>query len=225
MRDQHQGSGPDPDVVRAWAAGWAVSRGTPAPTDAGGSHRIAVGLPGHAVRYVVPSTDTGPLRELADEVAAPDVWLKVCAERDAVLPLLGTGWRVDATEYLMAAPLAATARSASAPAGYRLEVEAADGAVDVRVLTEDGRPAASGRVGCAGPDAVYDKIVTEPEHRRRGLGSLVMRRLAHECRASGAERGVLVATEVGLALYRAIGFRLHSPVIPAVFAQTTAGTP
>ncbi|MGW4893559.1 GNAT family N-acetyltransferase [Kitasatospora sp. NPDC004240] len=209
---------PDPVLVHGWAAGWAVSRRTAAPVAVDGGHRIEVGLPGHVRRYVLPSAEPSVLRVLAGTAAEPGVWLKVCAARERVAPLLGPGWLLKEPEFLMAAPLRARARAV--PAGYRVEVGAADGAVDLRVLTTDGRPAATGRVGRAGTDAVFDQIVTEPEHRRRGLGSIVMNGLVTAVRELGAERGILVATADGLALYRTLGWELHSPVTAAVFDGT-----
>ncbi|MGW6914608.1 GNAT family N-acetyltransferase [Kitasatospora sp. NPDC054939] len=222
------GSAPDPGLVSGWVHGWAVSRRTAQPVPANGGHRIDVGLPGHTVRHVLPAAEPEVLRRLAATAAAPGVWLKVCAEPADVVPLLGPGWRTGDTEYLMAAPLEVIAPSqgapADAPAGYRVETIADGSAIDVRVVSADGSPAASGRVGCAGTDAVFDQVVTEPEHRRRGLGSTVMRALAEAARARGARRGVLVATEDGRALYLALGWDLHGPVVPAVFSPADTPT-
>ena len=50
-------------------------------------------------------------------------------------------------------------------------------------------------------------VWTEPKHRRRGVGRLVMAELLGWCREEGLVRVVLNPSEVSLPLYRALGFR------------------
>ena len=48
-----------------------------------------------------------------------------------------------------------------------------------------------------GTDAVMDRILTWPDHRRRGLARAVMGALASAALERGAHRGILVASEEG----------------------------
>ena len=60
------------------------------------------------------------------------------------------------------------------------------------------------------PDAQWAYVAnvwTAPEHRRRGVGRLVMDAVLRWCRDEGMERVVLNASEVSLPLYRGLGFR------------------
>jgi len=57
---------------------------------------------------------------------------------------------------------------------------------------------------------VFDQIMTDPAHRRRGLASVVMTALTDAARAEGARRGLLLASEVGSLLYAALGWRTLS---------------
>lgn len=61
-----------------------------------------------------------------------------------------------------------------------------------------------------------DQVVTEPAHRRRGLGRTVMAALERAAVERGVVRGVLVATEDGLGLYGSLGWTVDSPVTAAV---------
>ncbi|MBW8481139.1 GNAT family N-acetyltransferase [Actinomadura parmotrematis] len=204
------------ELARAWIRGWTVSRGTPPPVAVGdGVHRVDVGLPGHLVRYVVPRPDGRTVRDLAERARAAGTWLKICADAERTASLLGDGWTVqDAPEYLMAVELRRIAPR-TLPAGYTLDLDATGPALAAAVRTAEGAPAASGRAGLADGHAVFDQIATEPSHRRRGLGGVIMSALAAAAAARGARTGVLVATADGRALYRHLGWREVGPVTAA----------
>lgn len=84
----------------------------------------------------------------------------------------------------------------------------------MRIL-HDGVEAASGLLAVVGEDAVPHRIQTSPEHRRRGLGSVVMGVLAQEAVKAGAADGLLFATEDGLHLYAKLGWQRISDVVIA----------
>ena len=197
----------DMEILAAWVRGWAVSRGTPPPVEEPDGHRVDVGLPGHRVRYLLREPETVAAR--ARTVVEPGTWLKTCGARPAVLAGLTQAWEPGPSEYLMT--LDGPASPAAVPAGYEVEVTGA-GPVWQVAVTSGGAPAARGQVAVADGVAVFDQIVTEPEHRRRGLGRVVMHRLAL---ASGARSSVLLASEAGRGLYGALGWEVVSEVVPA----------
>lgn len=204
------------DPAAAWAKGWAVSRGTSAPVEIPEGFRIDVGRPEHRVRYVIPRYDESVLRTLVDRLERldePGTWLKVCAEPAVVSGVLGDRWQVRPPEYLMTMEL--SPQVGAAPASYRVEVVGGDEVIDTSVSTADGRRAARGRAALTGAAVVIDQVETEPEHRRRGLGRLVMRSLTDAAVQRGAATGVLVATEDGRALYSSLGWSLQSTVTAA----------
>lgn len=82
----------------------------------------------------------------------------------------------------------------------------ADAVIQVSVTDADGKPAAGGLMGVHGTDAVAHHITTEPEHRRRGLGSVVMSLLSRRAIELGATTGLLVAVPLGQYLYRRLGW-------------------
>ncbi|WP_433295746.1 GNAT family N-acetyltransferase [Actinoplanes sp. CA-030573] len=78
-----------------------------------------------------------------------------------------------------------------------------------------GVEAAHGTMGLSGRDAVADRILTAPGHRRRGLARVVMGALAEAAAAAGAEHGLLIASEEGRHLYAALGWRAVADVLIA----------
>ena len=76
-----------------------------------------------------------------------------------------------------------------------------------------GRPIAQGRVAVTDGYAVFDRIITEPAYRRRGLGSYVMRALTALALEDDADSGLLIASVDGQELYRYLGWESLAAVV------------
>jgi GNAT superfamily N-acetyltransferase len=111
----------------------------------------------------------------------------------------------------------------SVPDGYRMRVWSVGGVRRLLVAAPDGSLAARGQVAPRGATAVFDQIETAPAHRRRGLGSIVMRTLQATAAAEGAETGVLAGTPAGRALYESLGWHVEAPLTSAKFVGPGAG--
>ncbi|MEV7022029.1 GNAT family N-acetyltransferase [Kitasatospora sp. NPDC093558] len=216
----------DPDtteLVRRWISGWVASRGAAEPVAEPWGWSIDVGSPtGEVARHVLPRPVEGDVRKIAGATTAPGTWLKLFAEDDTVRPWLGPEWRLDVPGFLMSLPLDGAARPAP-PAGYTVTTWTRGGVVRTLVRTAAGHLAARGQAGLAGPVAVPDQIVTSPDHRRRGLGSIVMGTLQHAAREAGADQAVLVGTPDGRALYSALGWTVHAPMASLVLESEAQG--
>ncbi|MFC9970262.1 GNAT family N-acetyltransferase [Spirillospora sp. NPDC127200] len=202
------------EVVEMWVRGWTVSRATAAPVAVPGGYRVDVGLPGHLTRYVLPRFEPAAVSRLAARDAAPGTWLKICADPREVAGALPPNWQVQDPEYLMTVPL--RPGEVDVPGGYILSLDETADVIIAEVRDDAGRQAAAGRMARTGAYTVADQVRTDPAHRRRGLGSLVMKALGAHAAATGARTGVLVATAEGCALYRTLGWNLLSPVTAAV---------
>ncbi|MGI5268385.1 GNAT family N-acetyltransferase [Nonomuraea sp. CA-218870] len=176
--------------------------------------RVDVGLPDHVVRHVVPAPTPALVQRLTSMITVPGTWLKLCAPAELIAPWLPSGWTIDPPEYLMTGPL--TAEPVAVPDGYTLAVTTRSGVTAARLLTAAGEVAARGQIANAGWAAVVDQVETAAAHRRRGLGSVVMRTLAATAVSRGATTGVLLATPEGRSLYESLGWRLCSPMTAAV---------
>ena len=154
------------------------------------------------------------LREAAAEAASTTDHIKTAGDPVEWLRHLGPDWRPEDPTWLMSTSFQ-PADPPPAPPGYRIETALSGHTSTVTVYSDDDTPAARGYAAVAGDWATCDRITTEPQHRRRGLGSLVMTLLVAAAHASGARRAVLVASTDGRALYTTLGWRCRSPITGA----------
>lgn len=126
------------------------------------------------------------------------------------------GLDILAQEALMTLDLSGLSRvtASEKSASFVKEIDSAETGIATRcrltVTTskeEGGKLAASGQVGVQGDMAVFDRIKTEEDMRRKGLGSLVMRTLGTEAYARGAKTGWLIGTPEGQLLYEHLGWK------------------
>jgi GNAT superfamily N-acetyltransferase len=208
----------DDAIFTAWIRGWALTREVAPPVPQADGYRIAVGLPRQAARYVFPHPSP-TLRKLGTSIAQPWVFLKACATSDELSALLPARWQMQADGFMMTCDDSTFPGSGVLAPGYTLHVDEAAVATrraHVQVRAEDGALAAEGHLGLDDRLAIYDRIGTDPAHRRRGLGVAVMHALQALARAHGRHAGVLVATPMGRALYESLGWRVHAPWATAV---------
>ncbi|MFF9911957.1 GNAT family N-acetyltransferase [Streptomyces sp. NPDC013457] len=198
-----------------------MSRGTPKPVDVPWGLRIEVGQPTQAVRHVLlgtdPDTDTdaGTARRLIGSVTEPTTCVKAFLPPHAMEPWFSSAWEPTDPCYLMAIDLRPS--RVQGPEGYTAAVETASGVTYVRILSADGELAACGQTGLTGTACVFDQIVTEPAHQRRGLGTMVMDTLTNAAVENGVSTGILGATVQGRALYEALGWKVLSPLSGFVY--------
>jgi len=202
----------DPQLFATWARGWALTRGAEPPIRDRDGWRIEVGEPDQIRRFVYADLCDDLVRR-GSEIAELFVFLKVCAEPERVWPLLSWEWDVRQTGVVMVTEEAMPS-PAEADDAYTLERWSEGPVRFVRLLDEAGEEAARGRAVRVEDRVIYDRIAVAAEHRRRGLGSRIMRTL--EAEQDGWSRGVLVATEAGASLYATLGWREVSPYTTAV---------
>jgi len=86
----------------------------------------------------------------------------------------------------------------------------------VKAVAENGEQASIGRVSLTDDVAVYDRIVTEVKHQRKGLASFLLKELEKIALSKGFFNNLLVATEEGRLLYETLGWKvycLHSSIV------------
>lgn len=198
------------ELVRMWIDGWIVSRGSSDPIEEPWGWTIDVGQPMQVARHVLPEPTEADVRKIVAATSAPGTWLKLFAEDHSVLPWVGQGWRQDRPGFLMAGHL--EPERTEVPAGYTLTSWTRGGVSKVLVRTGDGHFAARGQIARVCDQAVVDQIETAAEHRRKGLGGLVMRTLQNTAYEAGARTGVLVGTPEGRGLYSSLGWTTYSPM-------------
>ena len=180
-----------------------------------------MGTAEHVTRHVLDAVnddvDERTVRKVADAVTGTGVRLKVFDDPARVGGWLGRRLVGRPRAGLPDVGPADGRGAAAAPDGYRPRVWTRGGVTRVLLAAPDGSWAARGQLAPTGRTAVVDQVETSPAHRRRGLGSFVMRTLAREAVTQGAERGVLAGTPDGRALYEALGWRVEARLTNATF--------
>lgn len=203
--------GVDRHVLHAWLAARSIARGLPAPIADHGGYRVDTHTEAEVRRWVFPQMDAG-LVELARSINEPRHFLKLCGGADELRSILPDSWQLHAPSYFMQASGKQVERSMAA--GYTIETDHYGAVVEVRIRSGTGELAASGYAAETQDAFIYDRIVTAPEHRRKGLGHAVMAAL-HRAKQSHDSPELLVATEDGRALYTILGWRTISPYTTA----------
>lgn len=204
----------DQNWLFAWLSGRAYARGLPQPFADRGGWRAEIGLETERRRWVFAELGID-LLALANEIDDPALRLRAIATPAAMRAFLPAGWIVADASYAMGEP----GRRSPDPvlsSHYRLEVQSEPRSVHAFVLHDSGELAASGHGGIADSVFVYDRIVTQPGHRRRGLGRVIMHALGLH-RGDPQLPGVLVATEAGRTLYEALGWQVLAPYASATW--------
>lgn len=93
---------------------------------------------------------------------------------------------------------------------YKLEITNHNSIFMVRVVTQKGEVASIGRVILVDDLAVYDRILTNDNHKRKGLATFLMKELEKIALSKGISKNFLVATEEGKSLYESLGWKLYS---------------
>ncbi|MBI3437574.1 MAG: GNAT family N-acetyltransferase [Proteobacteria bacterium] len=175
---------------------------------------MQVDEPDQIGRYVFPNAGE-PVRRLTASTSLALTPIKVCAARDEVAPLLAPPWMIDRVLPMMTKP-ALEASETSTAEGYATLVAGAGDVLIAMAVTNTHDIVAGGRVALIDDVAVFDQIWTHEAHRRRRLGSRVMRTLENVAVQRGAIRGMLVATEAGCSLYSTLGWRVYAPYTTAI---------
>jgi GNAT superfamily N-acetyltransferase len=198
-------NGLTPALVKAWLEARSVARQLPPPVDDYGGFRVNTCSSTEIARWVFPTINSG-LVALGQALEAPRHFIKLCGTAAELCAALPQRWRSSSTGYFMTA--GAPCPQAPVPDGYAAHLEK-DGRRVIARVTYNGGPAASG-YGAENKEVfIYDRIETQPLHRRRGLGKAVMG-LLRSARSDASMPEVLVATEDGSKLYEALGWRTLS---------------
>lgn len=201
----------DLSLLKCWLTGWSLARGLPLPRHYGGGLVVEVGWPEQLRRHVFAEAGEA-LQACAAHIQDPFIYLKAAVEPAHLRRVLSPAWQLEPPRYVMCCP-GAMAKVAAPPLGYVVQVAVEHGATVLRLVDATGQPAAMGRVVVHQGSAVFDRIETLENHRRKGLATSLMDALASQ---AGASERLLLATEAGRALYVSLGWQVVAPYSTAV---------
>ena len=211
----------DPALVAAWLTARSLARALPPPIRDAGGLRVDTATETELSRWIF-GAPSDAIRALTAKLSAPNYAVKLAASRDVLADHIAPGWHVE-SEHCMMVVDRAEPHALRLPESYQW-LERSDGPVThLRILASDGQLAASGYAAQCDGVFIYDRIVTVPGHRRRGLGAALMARLGMAKRAADAFE-IQTASDAGKALYLTLGWRVYVPWSTALFTGATTET-
>lgn len=176
-----------------------------------GGLRVDTNANDEVARWIFPKAMPG-LARLAQTIDRPGYLLKLCGSAGELAALLPGKWAIHPPGYFMKA--AREHAVAIMTAGYTITVKRSGAVTRAQIFCDTGALAAEGYAAETADVFIFDRIVTQPAHRRKGLARALLSEL-HTFRQNDSKTQVLVATEAGRALYAALGWQTISPYTTA----------
>lgn len=197
------------DIIEKWLRAWALSRELPLPIKFKSGYKVDVGYEKQKDRYVFAELNDDFI-QLTKTINKPWVFLKVCAPPEDVINRIDEKWVIQPQGYLMSCASPMNIPKISLPDGYILESENYNSTTLIKIVTKGRALASTGRVIIVDDIAVYDRILTEENYRRKGLATYLVAELEQIARSKNVYKNLLVATEQGKILYQSLGWKVHS---------------
>ncbi|MEO8239739.1 MAG: GNAT family N-acetyltransferase [Flavobacterium sp.] len=198
------------DVVEKWLKAWSLSRELPLPVSFTSGFQIDVGYEKQKNRYVFSELNDDFI-QLSKNIDEPWIFLKVCASANEIKPVISEKWTIQPQGFMMYCFHTMNIPTTGLSDDYKLEFDHYNSTYVVRIVDKKGEPAAIGRIVLVDDLAVYDRISTEINHRRKGLATFLMKELEKIALSKGVFKNFLVATDEGKFLYESLGWKLYSP--------------
>lgn len=202
-------------ILEKWLKGWALSRELPLPVKYKSGYMLDVGYENQKRRYVFAELNDDYI-QLSKAINEPWVYLKVCTVSNKLKDILSKKWTIESQAYMMYCSKQVSVLNTTLVDDYRFEFDNYNSTFVVRIVTKNGKLASVGRVVLVDDLAIYDSISTEPNHRRKGLGTILMKELEKIALANHITNNFLVATEEGKSLYLSLGWEIYSLYTSAV---------
>lgn len=197
------------EIILKWLRAWSLSRGLPSPIPYTSGFKVNVGFENQKVRFVFPNLNED-FFQLAEQIKEPNIFLKFCGSPTEIKYKIPTVWSIEPQGYMMFCFHEMKKKEISLSENYRLSIEVNSGISIIKILTKQNVIAAEGRVVLVEDLAIYDRIITNDNHRRKGLASFLMKELEKIALSKNVCKNFLVATEDGRYLYESLGWELYS---------------
>lgn len=197
------------DIVEKWLKGWSLSRGLLLPVKHKSGFKVDVDYERQKTRYVFSQLNDDFIH-LSESIHKPWVFLKVCESSDKIKNLIPKKWVIQPQGYMMTCFHPMNTQNVSLNNDYMLEFSEYNSTFVVNIVTKAGEIASTGRVVLVDDLAIYDRISTENNHKRKGLATFLMKELEKIALSKGISNNFLVATEEGKSLYQSLGWEIYS---------------
>jgi GNAT superfamily N-acetyltransferase len=198
-----------PDIVEKWLKGWSLSRELPLPVKFKSGFKVDVGFEKQKTRYVFPELNNDFI-QLSKNLDEPWVFLKVCSLPSQIKLAVSDKWIIQPQGFMMSCFHPMTIANVTLHNDYKLKLTTYNSTFVIEILTQKDELASIGRVVLVDDLAVYDRILTDDKHRRKGLATFLMKELEKIALSKGIFKNFLVSTEEGKTLYQSLGWELYS---------------
>ncbi|MDO5743848.1 MAG: GNAT family N-acetyltransferase [Micrococcaceae bacterium] len=206
------GSTASDELIGTWVSGWAGARGYESRHE-GRVHAALRHDTSGDWEYVIYEPSNDELVAVAETLHKhPKRRLTAFASETTTLidAALAAGLKVvNADEILMVTDMSGHDVEEPRPAdgfAFQIERDQTHAYVSIHPVDEPEVVAASGHVSAVNGFAIFDRIITAPDFRRQGLGSLTMRALVSLALEHDVEEGLLIASNDGQQLYKSLGW-------------------
>jgi GNAT superfamily N-acetyltransferase len=196
------------DIIENWLKAWSVSRELPLPVKFKSGLKVDVGFEKQKTRYVFTDLNNDFI-QLSKDINEPWVFLKVCSPPSEVKLHISKKWIIQPQGYMMSCFHPMTIPDICLHNDYKLEISNYNSSFVIRIVTQTGKVASTGRLILVDELAVYDRILTDDNHKRKGLARFLMKELEKIALSKGISKNFLVATEEGKSLYESLGWKLY----------------
>ena len=204
-------------LVENWVTAWSLSRELPAPVNFKSGFKVDVGDEHQKSRYVFPTLNDELIR-LSESIDEPWIFLKVCASTDDLKGKISKKWTIQPQGFMMTCFRPMLSQGLVLQDGYKFEFEHNQSTFVLKIVAQNGELASTGRIVLFNDLAVYDRISTEVNHRRKGLARILMKELEKIALSKGISKNLLVATQEGKLLYESLGWEVYSLYTSIVIA-------
>ena len=204
-----------PDILKKWLTAWSLSRELPLPIAYKSGFKVEVGDVKQKERYVFAELNEDFI-ELSNIINEPWIFLKTFASPEEIKGRVSEKWTFQPQGYVMVCSEPMVFPNRHLDTEYKFEFYDYNSTFVVKILTQNNEQVAIGHVVLVDDIAVYDRIITDINHRRKGLATTIIKELEKTVLAKGITKNVLVATEEGKQLYQSLGWEVHSLYISIV---------
>lgn len=198
-------------LISNWLKTWSMSRNLPLPIRYKSGLLVNVGYDNQKFRYVFPEFNED-LIQLSIEINEPNIFLKYCELPDEIENKISPNWKVQPLAYMMRCLNSMNNISTELTKYFHITCESYNSTHHLKIISaKDNMIASESRIVIINGLAVYDRIITNENYKRRGLASIIMKELEKIAIANQVSNGFLVATEQGKHLYESLGWEVYSP--------------
>lgn len=197
------------EIIFNWLNAWSISRGLPLPTIYKSGFKVDVGSLNQKVRYVFPELSEDFV-QLATEIDEPWIFLKFCGASDSIINKIPPRWKIQSQGFMMCCFEKMKEIKAELNNDYILNIDFSNSGYLAQILSIEGEIVSEARLILVNDLAIYDRVITNENHKRKGLASILMKELEIIAISNGVHKNFLVATEQGKPLYEKLGWKLYS---------------